>query len=448
MKNSLINFLIRSIGAFKRSIRRRKVFSKQNSKAITYTTLGAVSLVAVTVIIILIFGGNLELPSLPKPSPKVEETPIPTSTPTSIPVSHIYGESPLVVLDCSSINDSDFIRQTVEAFGQDNNIESQYIKVSQGDFKQTYKNMKEAGNAPSVVIAPHHLITMIGELENISDVSQEVLFNKVAQGALKDDMIPLALSMYGYFFRTDLLYTMSQDMPRGYSDIVKIAESMRSDKAYKYLTTREKDKNKKDKKDLFKTSRYGFGFSGGDVGGALFIEQALTSQQNDDNNILHNIKYLWDEIYLPPDTVYSLDSSIEKSFLNNGLCSVFAQGTLYEELASRNDIDFSVKPYIGTQPIYSTNVIYCSVPENSDVEVATNFLSVLYNGGKLDKLIVQNHTAFLPVSNFYNPNSPWIGAFNEKSQIIYYEKDVYLSTLKHIILAGEDVKKAIDITQK
>jgi hypothetical protein len=143
-----------------------------------------------------------------------------------------------------------------------------------------------------------------------------------------------------------------------------------------------------------------------------------------------------------------LDTNIEKSFLNDGLCSAFNCGTLYEKLLQRNDIDFSIKPYIGSHPIYCTNVIYCAIPKNSDKETTTNFLSMLYNGGKLDKIIVQNHTAFLPVSNFYNENSPWIGAFNEQSKVIYYDKDVYLSALKHIILAGEDINTAIEITQK
>jgi hypothetical protein len=447
MKNTLTNFLIRTIGAIKRSIRRRKVFRQQHSKAILYTTLSTVSLIAVTIIIVLINGSNLKFPELPKRTPKVEASPTPLPSPTSAPVSHIYDEAPLIVLDCSELNDNGFIYQTVSSFGQQNDLKSQYIKVSQNDFLKTYKSMTEANNTPSVIIAPSHLIGKLGELHNISNVGQEVLFNKVAQGALKEDKIPLALSMYGYFFRTDLLYIMSQDIPRTYHDLSGIAESMRSDKAYKYLSTKEHDNNKKSKLSLFETSRYGFGFSGSDIAGELFIEQAMTEQIND-KNILNDIKFMWDEIYLPPDTVYSLDSNIEKSFLNDGLCSAFAPGTLYEKLTERNDMDFSIKPYIGSRPIYCTNVIYCAVPKNSNLETATNFLSMLYNGGTLDKIIVQNHTAFLPVSNFYNENSPWIGAFNQQSEIIYYENDVYLSVLKHIILAGEDIKKAIEITQK
>jgi ABC-type glycerol-3-phosphate transport system substrate-binding protein len=300
MKNTLINCFIRLIGSLKRSIRRRKIFGKQHSKAILYTSLSTVSIVAVTIIIVLINGGNLGGTTSTTPAPKLEISPSPSPSPTAIPVVHI-DKAPLVVLDCSQIDDNDFILQTVDSFGKQNNIESKYTKVSEDDFIKTYRSMAKSNNTPSVVIAPSHIIKELGELQNISDVSREVLFNKVAQGALKDDMMPLALSMYGYYFRTDLLYILSQDMPRTYHNILDIAESMRSDKAYKYLTRKEKDKNKKNKKDLFETSRYGFGFSGGDIGGELFIEQAIT-EQIDDKNILHDIKFMWDELYLPPDT--------------------------------------------------------------------------------------------------------------------------------------------------
>ena len=290
----------------------------------------------------------------------------------------------------------------------------------------------------------------LGAFEDVSRINGEVLFNNAAKATLKNDRIPIALKMYGYFFRSDLLFAMSHDVPREYNELERLGKRLRSDYAYEYLRYTEESELLAERKDLFLTSRYGFGFPGGDVGGQLFAQQAMTVEFEDGSNVLYEIKYMWDEIYLPPDTAYASDGVIEQAYINDALTGVFAPATLYEQVYKYSELysNTQVKPYLGREPVFTADVIYCAVPEGGDAEVAANFLSILYNGGNLDKIIAQNHTAYLPVSNFLNPASPWKAAMNEGSRIIYYENDYYTQVIKHIILAGEDVETALSKATK
>ena len=159
---------------------------------------------------------------------------------------------------------------------------------------------------------------------------------------------------------------------------------------------------------------------------------------------------MWDELYLPPDTAYSNDSVIVQAYMNDALAGVFTSGTLYERLYENSERYYGtqIKPYLGDAAVFTANAIYCAVPEQTNAEVATNFLSMLYNGGNLDKIIAQNHTAYLPVSNFVNDGSPWKNALNEESRIIFYENDYYLQALKYIIFAGDEVDTALSKSNK
>ena len=433
--------------------RLRRVFFTQNKSAIRYTSLGTVSLAAIAVIVALLAGGTLGLdflmPDLSTPTPTVTPTPEPQYSPT--PVPHIYGTSPLIVLDCSGLNDSGYIGQTAAYFGEQNLIEGQYIKAAPEDFLETYAQMAEDGNTPNVVIAPNDLLIKLGQFQDISLINQEVLFNSAAQQALKDDRIPIALKMYGYFFRVDLLFAMSHDVPREYDGFEWLGKRLRSDFAYEYLRYTEENKLLADRKDEFLTSRYGFGFPAADIGGELFIEQAMEHPYADGTNVLYQLKTMWEEIYLPPDTPYASGDTITSAYLNDALVGVFAPGTLYETLLASYPELYSntqVKPYLSVDPVFTANVIYCAVPEGADAETAKNFLSMLYNGGNLDKLIAQNHTAYLPVSNFLNPESPWKDALNQGSRLIFYEDDYYIRVLEQILMAGEDVDGALSDTQK
>ena len=135
----------------------------------------------------LLAGGTLGLesliPDLSTPTPTASPTPTPQYSPT--PVPHIYGDSPLIVLDCSGLSDSGYIGQTAAYFGEQNLLEGEYIKAAPEDFLDTYAQMSEQGNTPNVVIAPNDLLMQIGQFQDISSINQEVLFNGAAQQAQK-----------------------------------------------------------------------------------------------------------------------------------------------------------------------------------------------------------------------------------------------------------------------
>ncbi len=448
MKKTLTNILIRISGFLKRISRLFRVFFSRNKSLFKYLSMGIVATASLTTIIILLSGINLDFSfftaqDTPKPDEAISPSPIPVHTAT--PEAHIYGDSPLIILDCSQFNDNGFIEQTAQEFGVLNDLPGEYYKVAPDKFLDTYAQLVALGNEPNLVIAPNHLLIELGGFQDISKLNNEVLFNNAAKGAVRNDKIPIALKMYGYFFRGDLLEALSLDIPQKYDELASLGNWLRSDYAYDYLKYTEKDELKAKNADKFLTSRYGFGFPGGDVGGQLFIEQAVYAQAEGGSEILYQIQNMWEEIYLPPDTAYSSDNVIINAYMNDGLACVFAPGTLYERLFENNQIYYStqVKPYLGNTPVFTANVIYCAVPENGDSEVVASFLSLLYNGGKLDKIIAQNHTAYLPISNFLNPGSPWKDALNEGSLMLYYENDYYLQVIKHIILAGEDVESAL-----
>ena len=453
MKKKSSNISIRISGFFKRLARLKRVFFTQNKSAIKYTSLGTVSLAAVAVIVALLAGGTLGLESLipdfSTPTPTASPTPVPQYSPT--PVPHIYGASPLIVLDGSGLNDSGYIGQTAAYFGKQNFLEGEYIKAAPEDFLETYAQMAEQGNTPNVVIAPNDLLMQLGQFQDISSINQEVLFNGAAEQAQKSDRIPVALKMYGYFFRVDLLFAMSHEVPREYDGFEWLGKRLRSDFAYEYLRYTEENKLLSDRKDEFLTSRYGFGFPAADIGGQLFIEQAILRPYGDGTNVLHQLKTMWEEIYLPPDTPYATDGTIASAYINDALVGVFASGTLYETLLAAYPELYNntqIKPHLSNDPVFAADAIYCAVPEGADAETAKNFLSMLYNGGNLDKLIAQNHTAYLPVSNFLNPESPWKDALNQGSRILFYENDDYIKVLKQILLASEDVDAALSTTKK
>ena len=446
------NIFIRISGFFKRLSRLLRVFFTQKKSAIKYTLLGLASLVSIAVIIIVLSGITLDLEFLsrPTPTPTQEPTPSATPLPTVTPVAHIYGNSPLIILDASEFNDNGYVEQIAQEFGSLNDLPGQYYKVEPYEFLDTYAQMKEAGNPPNLVIAPNSLLIQLGGFEDISQINSEILFNNAAKGALKNDRIPIALKMYGYFFRVDLLFAMSHDVPREYDELEKLGKRLRSDFAYDYLKYTEENELLSERKDLFLTSRYGFGFPGGDVGGQLFIQQAIMTEFEGGANVVHEIKFMWDEVYLPPDTAYAKDSVIEQAYISDALVGVFAPATLYERLYESNEIYYNtqIKPYLGKDPVYTADVIYCAVPQGEDSEVSANFLSMLYNGGNLDKIIAQNHTAFLPVSNFLNATSPWKDALNEGNTYIYFENGYYTQVIKNIVLGGMDVESALYEAQK
>ena len=446
------NIFIRISGFFKRLSRLARVFFTQNKSVIKYTSLGLASVISIAVIIILLSGVPLDLSFLSRATPTPTQMPAPTATqvPTPAPAAHIYGNSPLVILDASEFNDSGYIAQVAQEFGVSNDLPGEYHKVGPAEFLDAFAQMAEAGNTPNLVIAPNSLLIKLGAFEDISRINSEVLFNNAAKGALKGDRIPIALKMYGYFFRVDLLFPMSHDVPREYDELERLGKRLRSDFAYEHLKYSEENELLAERKDLFQTSRYGFGFPGGDVGGQLFAQQGMAVQFEGGSNILYEIKYMWDEVYLPPDTAYASDGVIEQAYINDALVGVFAPATLYEQIYKYSELfnNTQVKPYLGKDPVFTADVIYCAVPGGGDAEVAANFLSMLYNGGNLDKIIAQNHTAWLPVSNFLNPNTPWKNAMNEDSKMIYYENGDYTQVIKYIILAGEDVESALTKSQK
>ncbi len=447
MKNTMKNLRIRILGTIKRISRLVKVFFKVHKSFLKYSSIVVISLAIIVASIFIFSDVKIDLSFLKAPTPTatVAVTATPTAVATSTPLAHIYGNSQLIILDCSTFNDDGYIEQTASEFSIANDMQGSYTKVDESVFIKTYYEMVEAGNPPNVVIAPNHLIIQLGAFEDITDINKEVLFNSAAQGAVKEDKIPLALSMYGYFFRVDLLYVLSLDVPRLPQNIAKMAEKMRSDNVYDYLKYTEKNELKADRKDEFLTSRYGFGFPGGDVGGELFLQTAMDLAMKDGINFMYDVEYMWDEVHLPPDTVYARDASIVKAYMNDALCGVYAPAILFEELLNNPDLYYGtqVVPYLGSEPIYTANVTYCAIPEGSDVQVASNFLSILYHGGNVDKIITQNHIAYLPVSLFLTQNSHWTGAFSDDVQIIFYEGDPYTSALERIILADEDVESAL-----
>lgn len=447
MKSTLTNFLIRILGIIKRTTRLVKVFFKQNNSLFKYASIIILFLAVVLTSIFLFSDLDIDLSFLKnnRATAEVDITPAPTTVPTPTPLAHIYGNSPLVILDCSSFNDDGYIEKAAHDFSIANDIEGSYTKVDDSVFIKTYNDMADKGNKPNVIIAPNNLITQLGEFEDITDINDEILFNHAAMGAVRDDKIPLALSMYGYFFRVDLLFVMSLDVPRLPQNILNVAEKMRSDNAYDYLRYTEKNKAKSDRKDEFKTSRYGFGFPGGDVGGELFMQTSTDLAIKDSINFMYDIEYMWDEMFLPPDTVYSNDNTIVNAYLNDALCGVYAPAILFEELLKNPDLynGTQVVPYLGAEPIYTANVTYCAIPKGSDKQVASNFLSILYYGGNVDKIIAKNHIAYLPISLFFTQSSNWTNAFDEESKIVFYEDDKYTSALERIILAGEAVEDAL-----
>ena len=175
-----------------------------------------------------------------------------------------------MILDASEFNDNDYISQKAGEFGVLNDFIGQYIKVSPSDFLETYSQMELQGNTPNLIIASNDLLLELGSFQDISSLQNEVLFNNASKVALRDDKIPIALEMYGYFFRVDLLFVMSHEVPREYSELENLGNRLRSDYAYDYLKYTEENELLSDRADEFLTSRYGFGFPGGDIGGQTF----------------------------------------------------------------------------------------------------------------------------------------------------------------------------------
>lgn len=452
MKKVFTNTFIRIKGFAKRIIRPLRIFLTYNKSKIKYTMIAIAVSLSLAVIVIVILNSDITFKDFIKPTMKPTEAAAstPLALPTTTPIANIYGSAPLVILDASEFEDNNYISQKALEFGAQNGIDGQYVKVSPSEFLNTYENMVKEGNTPNLVIASNDLIGAIGSFEDISSLHSEILFNNASSDAVKDDKIPIALEMYGYFFRVDLLFALSHEVPREYHQLENMANRLRSDFAYDYLKYEEESELLSDRADLFLTSRYGFGFPGDDIGGQLFIQQSISTQFEDGTNILHEVKRMWDESYLPPDTAYASDSNIITAYMNDGLVGVYSSGKLYERLYENSERYYGtqIKPFLGKEAVYTANVIYCAIPQGTNFEVATNFLSILYYGGILDKIIAQNHTAFLPISNFLNDGSPWKAALGEDSKMIYFEDDYYMQTIKQIILAGEDVESALSNSNK
>ena len=203
MKKNYSNSKIKFTAFSKRLSRLLRVFFTQNKSKIKYTSLVLASLASAVVIYALVSGGTLGplllTPNTPEPISTI--TPTPTQLATESPVPHIFGDAPLVVLDASDLSDSGYIAQIVQQFSSANNYSGEYRKVTPDKFLETYSQMKEAGNEPNVVIAQYNLLKEIGAFSDISAMESEVLFNNAAKGAVKPNMIPVALKNVRIFFQ-------------------------------------------------------------------------------------------------------------------------------------------------------------------------------------------------------------------------------------------------------
>lgn len=230
------------------------------------------------------------------------------------------------------------MKERMEKFGKDNNIDVEYVVVSQNDLKSKLLAAIEGKNPPDLIVANDPVAKQFiatDQLVDTSDIINKIDFSagakNIAVTADKYYMVPHSLQLNGGFLRKDIWDKHNLPIPKTWQELYEQAKIVNDPKNGIYATGLP------------------LGASGGNDAESMVrevIREFGGSIVDKDNNVTVNskesleaLKFLakfWQEGLTPPASVTWDDNGNNKAYLAGTVGFVLNSASIYDSLLKDN----------------------------------------------------------------------------------------------------------------
>ncbi len=268
------------------------------------------------------------------------------------------------------------MKETVDKFAEENNVEVDYVNVAASDMKQKLMAAIEAGTAPDLIVGDNTLVGQFGsmnQLADVTDVVDSIDFTDSAKeiGKFGDTqyMVPQAFTAPGMYIRKDKWEAAGFDMPTTWEELKTQAETVN------------------DPANGFYALGFAMGASGGgdaegfvrtiilDWGGQTVDENGnVTVNSPETVSAFEFIKSLYDEGLISQDAVTGDDSWNNQAYLAGTAGVICNSGSVIASLKSDNP-----------DLLANTQVIaYPAGPEGTYTLGGSNVFGIIASGANVD----------------------------------------------------------------
>jgi ABC-type glycerol-3-phosphate transport system substrate-binding protein len=328
------------------------------------------------------------------------------------------------------------MKERLEKFGKDNNIDVEYVVVSQNDLKSKLLASIEAKNPPDLIVANDPVAKQFiasDQLVDTSDIINKIDFSdgakNIAVTANKYYMVPHSLQLSGAFLRKDIWDKHNLPIPKTWDELYQQAKIVN------------------DPKNGFYATGLPLGASGGnDAEGMVrtVIREFGGSIVDKDNNITVNsketleaLKFIakfWQEGLTPPASVTWDDNGNNKAYLAGTVGFVINSASIYDSLLKDNP-DLEKKtvmvPQLGGpkgESFVGSGNVFAIFKNGKATKWAKKFVTEFYEKDFYNNLIEQIGGKYVPVINGVLDTPFWKNPSNKSAG--------WLSMIKSIKGAG------------
>lgn len=130
----------------------------------------------------------------------------------------------------------DGLKNLMDEFTKENpNVKFEEEAISQDSFTNTLKTKLAAGDAPDIIMGTPYDFTDLIEAGHIMDLTGQNFYNNIQDMAIpsvkvKDKLygVPLDVQAHGIFYNKDLFKTAGAEVPKTYSDLIKVCEALKA----------------------------------------------------------------------------------------------------------------------------------------------------------------------------------------------------------------------------
>ncbi|TJY43501.1 extracellular solute-binding protein [Cohnella pontilimi] len=299
------------------------------------------------------------------------------------------------------------MKARVEQFGKDNNIDVEYVVVSQNDLKAKLLAAIEAKNPPDLIVANDPVAKQFIESDQLvdtSDIMNKIDFTDAAKNiAVTSDkffMVPHSLQLNGVFLRKDIWDQHKLPIPTTWQQLYEDAKIVN------------------DPKNGFYATGLPLGASGGndaenmvrdvirEYGGVIIDkDNNVTVNSKETLEALKFIAKFWQEGLTPPASVTWDDNGNNKAYLAGTVGFVINSASIYDSLKKDNP-DLEKKTIMVSRlggPIgesfVATGNVFAIFKNGKGTKWAKKFITEFYEKDFYNNLIEQVGGKYVPVIN-------------------------------------------------
>ncbi|WP_248924352.1 ABC transporter substrate-binding protein [Paenibacillus hamazuiensis] len=331
---------------------------------------------------------------------------------------------------------NNMMKERVEKFGKDNNIDVEYVVIAQNDLQSKLLAAIEAKNPPDLIVANDPVAKQFvasDQLVDVSDIINKIDFNNGAKSISVTEnkylMVPHSLQLGGGFLRKDVWDKHNLPVPKTWQELYEQAKIVNDPKNGFYATG-------------LPLGQSGGGDAEGMIRNALLSFGASIVDKN--NNItvnsketLETFKFLakfWQEGLTPPSSVTWDDNGNNNAYLAGTVGFVINSASIYDSLKKdKPELEkaTAMVPMIGgpqgTRLIGSGNV-FAIFKNAKGTKWAKKFVTEFYDKDFYNKLIEKVGGKYQPVLNGLSDTPFWKDPNNKPAGWLAMTQNVVGST--------------------